>query len=689
MSSAGSERDLVDAVARLWESRRDGFAERVRCVEVAVLALLDGTLTEPLRSEAEREAHRLAGALGTYGVPGGSELAREVEEGLTLNRLDVENAPHLAELVLALGREVERGPARTAPSGETAPVARGRQGAVEVTGELTQAPILLVTGDSGLAQRLADEGTLRGVVVRAAHDEAGALETADRHNPAAAVLDLGPGRPDPALLALLESLSQRRAEIPAIALYSGDDLEGRVVLARLGVAGVLPRAATPTSVWDSIERALAHRELARSRIVALDDDPSILDAVQALLEPEGMEVVGVQDPDALWELLRAAPPDLIVLDVDLPMLSGIDVCRVLRADPRFRELPVLFLSARTDGESLGNMFEAGADDYVAKPIVPSELVGRIRNRVARARLLRELADRDALTGIPNRRKVSAELARLLLLAARYEQPLCVAILDIDLFKAVNDRHGHVAGDAVLRAMGGLLQRAFRGEDAVGRWGGEEFMVGMYGAASEDAVRRLEDLLERFSGLELPAPDGTIARATFSGGVAQYPTDAIDLKELYRAADAALYRAKTHGRARIVPTGWEPPTAARVVDVLVVEDDAALSDLLVHSLQTRHYTTAVIGDGRAAAEALEGDDPRLRPRVVLMDVDLPGVDGLSVLRSLRRSGALDRLCVIMLTARAGESEVLEALELGAVDHVAKPFSVPILMQRIERALGANP
>ncbi|MEJ7787594.1 MAG: response regulator, partial [Solirubrobacteraceae bacterium] len=96
--------------------------------------------------------------------------------------------------------------------------------------------------------------------------------------------------------------------------------------------------------------------------------------------------------------------------------------------------------------------------------------------------------------------------------------------------------------------------------------------------------------------------------------------------------------------------------------------------------------AAIGDGRAAVEALEGADPPIRPRLALLDVDLPGLDGLSVLRRLRRGGALDRLRVIMLTARATESEVLEALELGAYDHVAKPFSVPILMQRIEQALG---
>lgn len=204
---------------------------------------------------------------------------------------------------------------------------------------------------------------------------------ADRDQPAAAVVDLGQGSPDPVLLGLLERLSQRRPELPAFVLHSDDDLASRVELARLGVAGVLPRSMAPAAVVGSVERTLPRRAAARSRVIALDDDPSILDALEALLSPEGVDVVGVEDPEALWELLRGVPPDLIVLDVDMPAVSGIDLCRVLRADPRFQELPVLFLSARLDGESLRRMFGAGADDYVAKPIVASELVGRIRNRI--------------------------------------------------------------------------------------------------------------------------------------------------------------------------------------------------------------------------------------------------------------------------------------------------------------------
>jgi CheY-like chemotaxis protein len=125
-------------------------------------------------------------------------------------------------------------------------------------------------------------------------------------------------------------------------------------------------------------------------------------------------------------------------------------------------------------------------------------------------------------------------------------------------------------------------------------------------------------------------------------------------------------------------------AGAVIDVLLVEDDDALSQLLVRALESSGYTAAVISDGRLAVEMLTGAAP-LSCRVILLDVDLPGLDGLAVLRQLTAAGVTERTPTIMLTVRSSESEVLEALQSGAVDHVAKPFSTPVLMERIRLAL----
>jgi diguanylate cyclase (GGDEF)-like protein len=242
----------------------------------------------------------------------------------------------------------------------------------------------------------------------------------------------------------------------------------------------------------------------------------------------------------------------VLLDVDMPSVTGLELCRVLRNDPRWATVPVLVLTARRDTASIEQIFAAGADDYLAKPVVGTELLTRVRNRVERLTLHRALAETDSLTGVPNRHTSTQALDRLLRLATRYEQPLAFATIDLDRFKQVNDLYGHAAGDAVLRQFGKLLRNAFRGEDVVGRWGGEEFVVGMYGMSGDDAQKRLVELLDAFSRERFGGGDaGERFGVAFSAGVARYPKDGGHLVALYHAADAMLYRAKAEGRARVV------------------------------------------------------------------------------------------------------------------------------------------
>jgi diguanylate cyclase (GGDEF)-like protein len=434
---------------------------------------------------------------------------------------------------------------------------------------------------------------------------------------------------------------------------------------------------------DQVAQLLERTRPAGTPMLAVDDDPAIRDAVRALLEPEGLQVNTLDDPMRFWEELESVRPAVLLLDVDMPGASGIELCRVLRNDPRWAAVPVIFLTSRRDPATVQEVFAAGADDYLVKPIIGAELVTRIRTRLERFRLHQALADNDGLTGVSNRRRSREVLGRLLRMAERFEQPLCLVELDLDHFKSVNDRYGHAAGDAVLRRLGELLTLTFRGEDVVARWGGEEFIVGMYGMAAEDARQRMAQLLEGFRDEEFTA-DGQAFRLSFSAGVAQYPRDGSDVDSLYRSADEALYRAKSAGRDRVFVAG-APEPAGRHLDVLVVEDDDAIGDLLSGALDTRGYRSQRIDDGSRALEALAGEEPAVSADLVLLDVDLPGLDGLAVLSGLRDAGALAETKVIVLTARTAEAEVLKALELGAFDHMAKPFSVAVLMQKVRQAL----
>jgi diguanylate cyclase (GGDEF)-like protein len=167
-----------------------------------------------------------------------------------------------------------------------------------------------------------------------------------------------------------------------------------------------------------------------------------------------------------------------------------------------------------------------------------------------------MAEIDPLTKVSNRHTSTQTLEEYLRLAQRNHQSVCFAILDLDCFKQVNDLYGHATGDSVLCHIGQLLNRSLRSEDSVARWGGEEFVVGMYGMGKQEGVQRLTKILHTLRGEKFAAPDGRKFQVTFSAGVAQYPEDGLDLQALYRAADIALYQAKKAGRDRVFPTNVE-------------------------------------------------------------------------------------------------------------------------------------
>lgn len=252
-----------------------------------------------------------------------------------------------------------------------------------------------------------------------------------------------------------------------------------------------------------------------------------------------------------WQILESSNPDLLIIDVEIPHDNGIDLCQVIRNEPRWRYLPILILKNHTDPETRAELFGAGADDFISKPVVGPELIARLFSRLHRSRLCRSIAEIDTLTGVENRYKSTEDINRLIRLASRHKQPLCFAILDIDNFKDINDQYGHDTGDWVLHQFGEVIKKAFRQEDIVGRWGGEEFAVTMYGTYKQDAINRLQKVLEEWR-LEVLVPEDNIAfSVTFSGGVAEYPEDGEDLQLLYRAADATLYEAKKAGRNQIM------------------------------------------------------------------------------------------------------------------------------------------
>jgi len=273
--------------------------------------------------------------------------------------------------------------------------------------------------------------------------------------------------------------------------------------------------------------------------------------------------VFAKDGEAALAQAELHQPDLVLLDVMMPGMDGYETCRRLKARDKTKDVAVIFITG-ADGEAEeATGLGLGAIDYITKPFAPAIVRARVQNHLALVRaneelraaneMLQRLAVTDALSGLANRRRFlevgSQELER----ARRSGGLLCVLMLDIDHFKAINDTHGHPAGDAVIQAVARTLSDGVRSIDLAGRLGGEEFAVLLPITDCKGAVELADRLRERIASQAIPWENGQELRVTVSVGVAQGTPKTRTFEALLGAADQALYRAKNAGRNRVAAT----------------------------------------------------------------------------------------------------------------------------------------
>lgn len=300
-------------------------------------------------------------------------------------------------------------------------------------------------------------------------------------------------------------------------------------------------------------------------ILVADDEPLNLALIKRRLEWEEYHVETAQDGGEAVEAAKRVLPDLVILDVMMPVLDGLGACRLLKEDPATRDIPVIFLSALDDTDTKVNGLSLGANDYISKPFRVEELLARVAVSIRlkrerdllqesaeelrrRAEAASEMSMTDALTGLLNRYGLQRALQRELSEARRYSRPLSCLLLDIDFFKAINDTHGHAAGDAALMQTARVLTESVRGSDVVCRYGGEEFLV----LAPETDARGAHSLAEKIRlsvSSRLFGDGGRAFALTLSAGVAELrPGESGN--DMIARADLALYQAKQHGRDRV-------------------------------------------------------------------------------------------------------------------------------------------
>lgn len=309
-------------------------------------------------------------------------------------------------------------------------------------------------------------------------------------------------------------------------------------------------------------------ETDRARVLIVDDHEDNVELLRARLESWGYATDCAGDGAEALEKIEESPPDLVLLDVMMPNIDGIEVARRVKGN---RSLPFIPIIMQTALDATANKVEglnAGADDYITKPIDFAELKARLTSMLRIKRLQDELEERerqlleantrlrhmsqtDALTGLDNRRNLEDRIGEMFEHARRLREPFACVMCDLDRFKSVNDTHGHQAGDAVLKQFARILRNEVREIDRAGRYGGEEFMLLLPGTVLDAAVTFAERVRKQVEAHTFTFESISIRR-TVSFGVSAWPHPRIaNTDGLVRAADDALYVAKELGRNRVV------------------------------------------------------------------------------------------------------------------------------------------
>jgi DNA-binding response OmpR family regulator len=385
-SNSAATSQIPPELIVLWERSKDKYRERINILDQAVTALLADNLSEELRQQAQMQAHTLLGSLGSFGLMDASRLSRKIEQAFqtpsTLNQTEKEQ---LSKQVLVLGQVLEQ-PMTHVESVETVQE-------TDLNQPMTVEPkprLLVVEDDVALALALVSEASSWGIQADIATDLSKAREALAHTRPDVVLLDLCFPESAENGFDLLTELTLEQPPVPVVVFTAQESFAQRVKVARLGGRGFLQKPVTPAQAMEAIAQVLQQSSKTEAKLLLVDDDPQLLDVVRTLLEPWGFNLTLLDNPQEFWGTLEETTPDLLILDVEMPELSGIDLCQVVRNDPRWSELPVLFLSARTDIETIQSVFTVGADDYVSKPIVGPELVARILNRLERTKILRKL-----------------------------------------------------------------------------------------------------------------------------------------------------------------------------------------------------------------------------------------------------------------------------------------------------------
>lgn len=527
---------------------------------------------EELARPIHNVCHHLTGSGKTFGYSNITKYARIVETQLT-RAFDDDGVPaqsHFDDLGAAIHNLLVEGPIEDEGPNWSAPklatrVAEKFTASQQQIGSkqeqkarrvqpLSTLPIYVVEDDITLADHIVMELALQGYDGRAVYDLAD-LEQQIRQSgvtPGAIVMDvIFPGATTGGIDIIKKFRRDEILEAPVVFISANESFSTRLEIVRAGGDAFFVKPFDTAELIEKLESLIGETNPDPLRILVVDDDEQFTNLICITLDDAGLHAKGINDPTKVIGEVLEFNPDLVILDMYMPEVNGMEIAQILRQHESCSGIPLLFLSAETDPEIRAAALNIGVDDFLVKPVDHKYLVSAVANRAQRARALEAKIYRDSLTQLLVHDEIKKQLAVQVSAAQRRARELSYVILDLDNFKQVNDTYGHLTGDQVIKSLVSLLRRSFRRSDIIGRYGGEEFVIIMQDTSLADAAIVLDRVRDDFSQISHKSEiDGEEFFITFSAGISSYPNYE-EPEELQSSADQAMYAAKKSGRNKII------------------------------------------------------------------------------------------------------------------------------------------
>lgn len=532
-----------EKISKLRSEYVHNLSQRFTDMNQAYIDILGAKAPAAIIETLKVLSHTFCGSAGTFGFSDIASYCKRIE-GLCEHLIkDVHNVEILDEISESLS-QLEEAILNPRVSDQAVLVEFTATNNIERTPKL----IYLLDDDEGYSVNLKNKIENYGYQVRIFHVLDDFFDALEKELPEVMIIDIVLDN-DCGADALRFLYEHKSIYVPSIMISAQHDFETRLKTVRARADAFLIKPFDTADIIDYIETLTGEYNSEPYRVLIVDDIELMSAYYRVVLERAGITCVTLSDPTMVMQTLSDFDPEMVLMDLHMPVCRGDELAKLIHQDKTYISLPIVYLSSETSAKEQLNALQMGGDDFLTKPIRPSQLIGAVKTRAKRFRQIKSMMNTDSLTGLLNHSSLKLTLDRECSRSSRTQQEFCFAMVDLDHFKRINDKHGHIVGDMVLKNLSWLFKQRLRKTDIVGRYGGEEFGIIMPETSLENGAHILNELLHAFRSLEIKY-DSELLDVTFSAGVVVFP-EYQNAQDICQAADKLLYEAKAANRNQIV------------------------------------------------------------------------------------------------------------------------------------------